>query len=91
MTGAWGWLIRSALLLLALVAPAAGYQLRAGQTGNAETAIDGLLSGFVVTALALIAFAASFRTSMPGRAVRLVFAVIGVVLIWALGLVIANI
>jgi hypothetical protein len=78
--------IRTALLLGAFSAPGVGYWVRSSQTGNAETAVDGLLWGAVVTIIALVGFAASFPLSAAGRLGRFAGGLIAVLIAWGLTL-----
>lgn len=91
MTGGWRWMIlRGALFLVAILAPAVVYWVRTSQTGNAETAIDGLGWGLIGTVAALVLFAASFRTTGVGRLGRLAMAAVGVLAVWGAVLGMAN-
>lgn len=90
MTGVWGWCVRIGLFVVALLAPAIGYWIRALQTGNAEFAIDGLGWGLIGAVAALILFAISFRTTAIGRLGRLAVAAVSVLAVWSSFLGIAN-
>lgn len=75
--------VRLALLLAAFFAPGLLYAARASQTGNAKTAIDGLIWGLLASVIALIAFAISFQTSPVARLMRFAGGLIGVVAAWS--------
>lgn len=84
------WTVRAGLLVLAALGPAIGFALRAGQTGNAETALGGLAWGASATLAALIGFAFTFPTSPVGRLGRFAGALAGVLAVWGLALWAAN-
>jgi len=74
---------RGALLLAAFFAPGLVYAARAGQTGNAETAIDGLMWGLLASVIALFGFAISFQTSPLAQLMRFAGGLVAVVAAWS--------
>lgn len=73
---------RGALVLAAFLAPGLVYALRVSQTGNGESAVDGLLWGLVGSTVALTGFAISFQTSAVGRLMRFAGGLVAVVATW---------
>lgn len=82
MTGAWGWVLRSVLFVVAVVAPAVGYTVRLDQTGNGKLALDGVGWGLTGTIVALALFTVSVRTTVRGRLAWLAAATVAVLAVW---------
>jgi hypothetical protein len=82
MTGAWGWVLRSVLFVVAVVAPAVGYAVRLGQSENGKIALDGLGWGLIGTIVALALFTVSVRTTMRGRLSWLAAATVALLAVW---------
>ena len=76
------WAARVALLAVGVTAPAAGYWLRSRETGNAETALEGLGSGFVITVLVAIALSLTLKTNGIRRLGSVVAFLMAVVVSW---------
>ena len=77
------WAMRLALFAAAFVAPGVGYAIRSAQTGNAETAVDGLVWGFLAAAITAVLFALTFRVSGVGRLGRVAAFLVAILLMWA--------